>query len=68
MVPENLILAKTGASSGELAGICAADNGEGTTNMGRLGAKVARFEMVARTSTSCRGHKRASSTKKADPS
>ncbi len=52
VVPEYAIRAKSGASSGELAGICTADNGECTTKMGRLGAKVARFEMVARTSTS----------------
>ena len=44
VVPEYTIQAKRGASSGELAGTCAADKRECTTNMGRLGAKVAQFE------------------------
>ena len=58
MVPENLILAQTGVSSGELAEAWAANNGESATNLSRFGPTTAELEAVARTSTSDGRHKR----------
>jgi hypothetical protein len=58
VVPENAIQAKTSALSGELAGTCTADSGERTADMGCFGAKVTRFEVVPRTPTTNRRHKR----------
>ncbi len=41
MVPENLILAQTGASSGELAEARAAKNGEIAMDVSRIGPTIA---------------------------
>jgi hypothetical protein len=44
VVPENLILAQTGASSGKLAGAYAANNDGSATNVRWFGPTIARFQ------------------------